>query len=146
MWRLTASPLTFCCFFPFDSLSCRRSSVPSRLLVHHPGVVQTAGGRFPSSSGVRARRQFTQTPTYITAMSFSELSEREKTLFSAHRSRGESTKCKRFDQIDLLSRCSAAARTSLSRASVGCAGNLCSLICVIVRGDRMTHQSSIQGR
>lgn len=56
---------------------------------------------------------------------------------------GEGTKCKRFDQIDLLSRSSDGAWTSLSQASVGCAGNLCSLICVIVRGERQNESSII---
>lgn len=91
--------------------------------------------------------QFTELHThsvaYSTTMSFSELSEWEKTLFSEYWSRGEGTKCKRFDQIDLLSRSSAGVWTSLSRASAGCTGNLRSLICVIVRGETQNESSII---
>ncbi len=74
-------------------------------------------------------------------MSFSELSEWEKTLFSEYWLWGEGTKCKRFDQIDLLSRSSAGVWTSMSRASM--AGNLHALICVIVRGGTQNESSII---
>lgn len=54
-----------------------------------------------------------------------------------------STKSKRFDLIDLLSCPLAAVRVSLSQASAGDTGNLCSLICVIVRGVAHSESSII---
>lgn len=138
-------------------------TVCSHQVIHHRALFKTTGGhlfkllhsevkwikwtraseRDHKCCNSLLSQSSTHTQAYSTTMSFSELSEWEKTLFSEYWSRGEGTKCKRFDQIDLLSRSSAGVWTSLSRASVGCTGNLRSLICVIVKGETQNESSII---
>lgn len=143
-------------------LTADKPKLPQQL-IHHQGLFKSTGGHVLKLHLSQAKctsfkekhynacysllsESCTPTPGNSTTMSFSELGEWEKTLFSEYWSQGDGTKCKRFGQIDLLSRSSAGVWTSLSWISVGCTGSLRSLICVIVKGElKMNHQSSIQG-
>lgn len=126
-------------------------------LIHHRGLLENNSGpsfQTPLHSQVHKTERKITTSCNSSAGSAPRILRRarchsvnfpneRRPHFQSYRLWGEGTKCKRFDQIDLLSRSPTAVRPSLSRASAGGhGGDLGSLICVIVGGG-MQNESSI---
>lgn len=124
-------------------------TVHPHLVIHHRSLFKTTGGHFYkplrseakfikwAHASAKDHNSFNSLPSESSTVPQCHsvnFSEWEKTLFSEYWSWGEGTKCKRFDQIDLLSRSSAGVWISLSWGSMGGTGNLHALVCVIVRG------------